>query len=195
MRAEPRPAGGEAAEHVEVLPVPGGAEAEFADFVRSSSAELGRVAWFLCGDRTRAEDLLQHAYLRTWSHWGRVRTGNPVAYTRRVLVNLAKDRWRDRARRVSEAPLTDTGDVADPSGDAGERSVLRQALLVAAAELPPRQRAVLVLRYFDELSVEETAAALGCSAGTVKSQTHHALNRLRERLAEQELDERKESPC
>ena len=181
MRAEPRPAGGEAAEHVEVLPVPGGAEAEFADFVRSSSAELGRVAWFLCGDRTRAEDLLQHAYLRTWSHWGRVRTGNPVAYTRRVLANARIDAWRLARREVLSVVVPDSG---VPSGAAATDE--RDALVRALRLLPPQQRRIVVLRHLAGLTEVEVADELRVSVGTVKATASRALARLRIQLADDE---------
>jgi RNA polymerase sigma factor (sigma-70 family) len=97
-----------------------------------------------------------------------------------VLTNLAKDRWRDRSRRPVE-----TGALFEPGHDGSNGQVLlRHTLLPAVLQLPIRQRTVLVLRYFEDLSVDETAAALGCSVGTVKSQTHHALARLRGLLGE-----------
>lgn len=148
----------------------------FDAFVASSSDRLLRTAYLLCGDRGHAEDLVQTALMRTARQWRRARDF-PEAYARRTVVNLAKDRWRQRGRRPVEAPL-DT-DIAEPETDAlGDRD----ALLRAAQRLPAGQRAVLVLRYFDDLSVEETAATLGCSAGTVKSQTARALGNLRAAL-------------
>jgi RNA polymerase sigma-70 factor (sigma-E family) len=153
---------------------------EFDDFVRDASPALLRTAYLLCGDRGHAEDLLQTALVRTARRW-RVARDQPNAYTRRVLVNLAKDRWRDRSRRPAEsAPV-----ALEPSHDGGdEQRLLRHALLPAVLALPARQRAVLVLRYLDDLSVAETAQALGCTAGTVKSQTHAALARLRQLIAD-----------
>jgi RNA polymerase sigma-70 factor (sigma-E family) len=148
----------------------------FDAFVKASSDRLLRTAYLLCGDRGHAEDLVQTALMRAARQWRRARDF-PEAYTRRVVVNLAKDRWRQRGRRPAEAPLDI--DVAEAETDAfGDRD----ALLRAARRLAPGQRAVLVLRYFDDLSVEETAAALGCSAGTVKSQTARALENLRAAL-------------
>lgn len=155
---------------------------DFDDFARESSTALLRTAYLLTGDHGHAEDLLQTALLRTARHW-RTAKGQPMAYTRRVLANLAKDRWRDRSRRPRE---TVGGPEQGHDGSNGQVT-LRHTLMPAVLQLPMRQRAVLVLRYFEELSVEETAAALDCSVGTVKSQTHHALARLRQLLGEETL--------
>lgn len=152
----------------------------FDAFVRTSSDRLLRTAYLLTGDRHHAEDLVQTALLRTARRWSTARR-EPAAYARRVVVNLAKDRWRDRGRRPDEAPLE--VDVAIPVTDGIAE---RDRLLRAARQLPEGQRAVLVLRYFDDLSVAETAAALGCSEGTVKSQTARALDRLRSALTTKE---------
>jgi RNA polymerase sigma-70 factor (sigma-E family) len=181
MRAQARPAGDEAAEHVAVLPVPGGSEAGFADFVRSSSAELGRVAWFLCGDRTRAEDLLQHAYLRTWSHWDRVRTGDPLAYTRRVLANARIDAWRLARREVLSG---DVPERSTPSGAAVADE--RDALVRALRLLPTQQRRIVVLRHLAGLSEAEVADELRVSLGTVKAAASRGLARLRTQLGDDE---------
>jgi RNA polymerase sigma-70 factor (sigma-E family) len=148
----------------------------FEAFVGASSDRLLRTAYLLTGDRGHAEDLVQTALLRTARRWTSARR-DPAAYARRVVVNLAKDRWRDRARRLDEAPLD--VDVAVPEIDGVAD---RDQLLRAARALPAGQRSVLVLRYFDDLSVAETAAALGCSEGTVKSQTARALEGLRRAL-------------
>jgi len=154
----------------------------FDTFVASSSDRLLRTAYLLCGDRGHAEDLVQTALMRTARQWRRARDF-PEAYARRTVVNLAKDRWRQRSRRPAEAPLE--MDLPGPEADTlGERD----ALLRAAQRLPAGQRAVLVLRYFDDLSVGETAAALGCSAGTVKSQTARALGNLRAALTPAQED-------
>jgi RNA polymerase sigma-70 factor (sigma-E family) len=148
----------------------------FEAFVASSSDRLVRTAYLLCGDRGHAEDLVQTALMRTARQWRRAHE-RPEAYTRQVVVNLVKDRWRQLDRRPSEAPLE--MDVAQPDTDVfGDRD----ALISAARRLPAGQRAVLVLRYFDDLGVEETAAVLGCSTGTVKSQTSRALDNLRAAL-------------
>jgi RNA polymerase sigma-70 factor (sigma-E family) len=153
---------------------------DFDAFVRVASPGLLRTAYLLCGDQGHAEDLLQTTLLRTARRWSSARE-QPTAYARRVLVNLAKDRWRDRSRRPTE--VVDFGQetaVADAPGQID----LRHTLLPLVLTLPARQRAVLALRFFDDLSVEETAQALDCSQGTVKSQTHVALTRLRVLLAD-----------
>jgi RNA polymerase sigma-70 factor (sigma-E family) len=148
----------------------------FETFVAGASGRLMRTAYLLSGDRGHAEDLVQATLLRTARRWPRARR-QPEAYARRVLVNLAKDRWRSLRRRVDEVAV-----VAEPvvPEDAGEVRVLeRERLLAAIRQLPAGQRAVLVLRFFDDLSVADTAAALDCSEGTVKSQTARALDRMR----------------
>ncbi|GAA1798716.1 SigE family RNA polymerase sigma factor [Nocardioides hankookensis] len=149
----------------------------FDEFVATSADRLVRTAYLLCGDRGHAEDLVQTALLRTARRWRSARR-QPEAYARRVVVNLAKDRWRDLARRPAEAPL----DGVEATIPVVDGLLDRDELVRAAAQLPPGQRAVLVLRYFDDLSVEETAVTLGCSTGTVKSQTSRALERLRAAL-------------
>jgi RNA polymerase sigma-70 factor (sigma-E family) len=149
----------------------------FEAFVADASGRLMRTAYLLTGDSGHAEDLVQSALLRTARRWSRARQ-QPEAYTRRVLVNLAKDRWRTLRRRVAEvaAGAEEPRSIGVPANDA---VLERQRLLDAIRELPAGQRAVLVLRFFDDLSVAETAAALECSEGTVKSQTARALDRMR----------------
>jgi RNA polymerase sigma-70 factor (sigma-E family) len=159
-----------------------GYQREFEEFVRASSDRLVRTAYLLCGDRGHAEDLAQTALLRTARRWRTARR-DPDAYARRVVVNLAKDRWRGLSRRPAEAALTvEHQDLPVPVVDG---LADRDELLRAVRTLPSGQRAVLVLRYFDDLSVADTAAALGCSTGTVKSQTARALDRLRSALVHQ----------
>lgn len=148
----------------------------FDAFVTSSSDGLLRTAYLLCGDRGHAEDLVQTALMRTARQWRRARDA-PEPYARRVVVNLAKDRWRQLRRRPTEAPLV--ADVPHLTTDAIDD---RDVLLRATHQLAEGQRAVLVLRFFDDLSVDETAALLGCSPGTVKSQTSRALDNLRAAL-------------
>ena len=152
---------------------------EFDQFVRDSSPELLRTAYLLTGDRGHAEDVVQTALLHVARKWRRIR-GEPMPYARRAVVNLTRNHWRDRFRRPRESMMTvDTG-YAAPEADV----LLQQVLLPAVMNLPIRQRAALVLRYFEDLTVEQTADALGCSTGTVKSQTHHALGKLREALGD-----------
>jgi RNA polymerase sigma-70 factor (sigma-E family) len=159
------------------------AEVSFEDFVRARSGSLLRTALLLAGqNRAEAEDLLQLALERAYRHWGRVsRSGEPERYVRTILANASADRWRRAARRA-ERPLL-AGDlgptVPDRTGEVDNRDYLIRAL----AGLPPRQRTVLVLRYFDDLSEAETAHMLGCSVGTVKSHAARGLVRLREAAA------------
>ena len=152
---------------------------DFDDFVRASSPGLLRTAYLLTGDRGQAEDLVQTALLQVARRWRRIR-GEPTPYARQAVVNLAKNRWRDRLRRPRESTAMDEPGYAPPEADV----LLLQVLLPAVMELPVRQRAVLVMRYFEDLSIEQTAAVLGCSTGTIKSQTHYALSKLRVALAD-----------
>jgi RNA polymerase sigma-70 factor (sigma-E family) len=152
---------------------------DFDQFVRDSSPRLLRMAYLLTGDRGHAEDVVQTALLQVARKWRRIR-GEPAPYARRAVVNLAKNHRRDRSRRPPESFATVEPCYAPPEADV----LLQQVLLPAVMDLPMRQRAVLVLRYFQDLSVEQTADALGCSIGTVKSQSHHALNKLREALGD-----------
>jgi RNA polymerase sigma-70 factor (sigma-E family) len=159
--------------------IPRGHQAEFERFVRTSSDRLVRTAYLLCGDRGEAEDIAQTALLRTARRW-RVARDDPGAYARRVVVNLAKDRWRALSRRPVETVL----DV-DPAIPVVDGLADRDALLRAVRQLPEGQRCVLVLRFFEDLSVADTAAALGCTTGTVKSQTARGLDRLRSALVQE----------
>lgn len=156
-------------------------DTSFEEFVAGSSARLFTMARLLTGGhRAEAEDLLQGAFERAYRRWGRIsRRADPERYVRQALVNASVDRWR-RLRRHPEAPLVVIG--ADP-GTADTAAVVadRDLLLRGLAALPPRQRAVLVLRYFEDLSEAQTATMLGCSVGTVKSQTARGLARMRDR--------------
>ena len=150
-------------------------QAGFTAFVRARSAALGRTALLLTGDRQLAEDLLQEALARTAARWEKVVAGgDPEPYVRRVLYTCAVDGWR--RRRVREV----FGGVADSTALDGSEAVDRRVVLQAAlARLTPRQRAVLVLRFYEDATEVQTAELLDCSVSTVKSQTRHALGRLR----------------
>ena len=141
-------------------------------------AGLVRLAFGLTGDRWLAEDLAQTALASAYASWWRVRRAeDPDAYVRRILINASKSRWR--RGRVAEHHVEPPAEVPDPASDPaatiGERSVLLKAL----GALPPRQRAVVVLRYWEDLSDAQAAALLGCSASTVRSQAARALAKLR----------------
>jgi RNA polymerase sigma-70 factor (sigma-E family) len=138
------------------------------------SALLG-TAVLLAGSRAAGEDLLQAALERLVRHWNRVH-GDREGYLRRTLYRLAVDQWRMRRRRPEV--LAEVEPPGQPDGTDGIH--LRHALTQALATLPPRQRAVLVLRYWEQLSEAEAAEVLGCSVGTVKSTASRGLARLRE---------------
>jgi RNA polymerase sigma-70 factor (sigma-E family) len=153
---------------------------QFHDLVADRREDLVRTARLLtAGDRHLAEDLVQSALTKLYVSWSAFRRAdNPNAYLRRALVNALIDErrriWRRRERPMAELPDR-------PGRDAGEFQV-DEVLQRALRELPPRMRAAVVFRYFHELDVEQTAHALGCSVGTVKSQTARALDKLRAAL-------------
>jgi RNA polymerase sigma-70 factor (sigma-E family) len=150
----------------------------FADFVRARTPALLRTAFLLTGDQHLAEDLVQAALTRTHRAWRRLRERDHAeAYTRRAMYHLQVSWWRRQ-----RAPESLTHQVPEPRQAAGGlegQVVTRLALLAALRRLTAAQRAVLVLRYFDDQSEGQTAAVLGISVGTVKSQTSKALARLR----------------
>jgi RNA polymerase sigma-70 factor (sigma-E family) len=149
----------------------------FRDYVVARQHALLRTAWMLTGNRHQAEDLVQATLERVWPRWQRVvREGDPDRYVRRVLVNTYASWWQRKWR--GERPTSELPDVA-ARDDGYVRADLADALRRLLPTLPPRQRAVLVLRYYDDLSEAATAQVLGCSVGTVKSQTSKALARLR----------------
>jgi RNA polymerase sigma-70 factor (sigma-E family) len=147
----------------------------FEDFVRARAAALGRVGYLLTGDRHQAEDLVQVALERVAVAWPRI--DDPEAYARRVLYTRAASRWRALGRRPREL-LTDS--PPDRGAAVADDPDLRAVLEAALRRLTPRQRAVLVLRFYEDRSEVETARLLQVAVGTVKSQTRHALRRLRE---------------
>ena len=160
-----------------------GAEVTFEEFVTATAGRLLRTAVFLVYDRHLAEDLLQVAYERVARRWRRVAEGNPEAYTRRVLVNLAIDENRRRARRrdTPVGSVTDVERLARASPAAGGAGGELDEVLRA---LPAKQRAVVVLRYWCDLSEHEIAETLGVSQGTVKSHTARAMVALRKHVRE-----------
>ncbi|WP_018349468.1 SigE family RNA polymerase sigma factor [Longispora albida] len=144
----------------------------FDEFVRTRSPRLLRTAYLLTRDWALAEDLLQTALARAWSAWRRV-SGDPEPYVRRILVNTYSSWWRRRWN--SEQPTADLPDTPAAEADLAERERVWRAL----GQLPRKQRTVLVLRYFEDLTEAETADVLGCSVGNVKSQASRALAKLR----------------
>jgi len=154
-------------------------DAEFTEFVHASWPTLYRTAYLMLGDRGLAEDLVQTALAKTYASWGRVRDLSAArGYARTTMVNTATSWFRKKGWR-NEHPTEDFEEHPydnDPS--------VRPAVMQALAQLPPRQRAVVVLRFYEDLPVSETAKALGCAEGTVKSQTSDALATLRILLGE-----------
>jgi len=152
--------------------------AEFRDFVAARSPALLRTAYLMTGQRQDAEDLLQTALAKTLVSWRRVREAdNPEAYVRRLMLNTRTSLWRRNRHDATIAALPDRADPADPYAGTD----LHEALWAALGTLGNRQRAVLVLRYYEGLSEAEIADTLGISVGTVKSQASRALATLRTR--------------
>ena len=163
-RAAPEPRGGQRVPE----------RVDFDSFVAARGPALQRTAYLLTHDHALAEDLLQTSLAKAWLAWSRIET-SPEAYVRRTMVNTFSSWWRRRWN----------GEIATeevPSGvgpDETARADTRHDLWDAMGRLPRRQRAAVVLRYFDDLTEAQTADALGCSVGTVKSQTSKALAKLR----------------
>ena len=150
----------------------------FTAWATHAQRRLLRTAVLLTGDHQRAEDLVQEALVKVALRWRRLRDGRPEAYARQVLVRDNISWWRKHRREVLVEP-PDRG-TQDQSAASDRRLLLDDAL----AALTPRQRAVVVLRYYDDLTERATAEALGVAVGTVKSQTHLALRRLAEAAPE-----------
>jgi RNA polymerase sigma-70 factor (sigma-E family) len=150
----------------------------FAAFVQARQRALQRTAWLLTGDWALAEDLVQTALARSWPRWNRIRRrDDPEIYVRRVIVNTWSTWYRRKMR--GERP---SGQVPEQVGlaDIASEVAVRMAVRDALGTLPDRQRAVVVLRLFDDLSEAQVAQVLDCPVGTVKSQLSRALARLRE---------------
>jgi RNA polymerase sigma-70 factor (sigma-E family) len=152
--------------------VPAAGEDGFDAFVAARTAALSRTAYLLTGDAHLAKDLVQTALFQAARHWGRLH-GDPEPYVRRILYTQNVSWWR--ARRLREQPLSSYDAPAADRGDSDLRLTLEEAL----RRLTVRQRTVLVLRYFEDLTEVQTAQALGIGAGTVKSIGRQALARLR----------------
>jgi RNA polymerase sigma-70 factor (sigma-E family) len=153
----------------------------FAQFVAVRYAELLRTAYLLTGAPHAAEDLLQSCLLKVMPRWDEIE--DPVSYLRRAMVNQRTSRWRRLRRELLSERIPDTV-VPDPAGGLADRTTL----LAGLAGLPERMRAVVVLRYWEDLSEAETADLLRCSTGTVKSQASRGLARLRAYLGEPAAD-------
>ena len=150
-------------------------DAGFDAFARASAPRLFRTALLLVGDRAEAEDLVQVTLIAVHRNWRRAADA-PHAYAHRTLTTQFVSRWRHLLRRPATAPMTEH----PAAGDAYAQVDLRATLVAGLRRLPRQQRAALVLRYWDGLSEQETADALGCTPGTVKTHTARGLARLRE---------------
>lgn len=167
------------------------AEEQFQAFVAASSRSLMRLAYLLTQDRHHAEDLVQSALLRAYRNWGRVgQVERPEAYVHKILVNERRMWWR--RRRVDESLRADVPD--QPTRDVAIGVDDRDALWRELGRLPPRTRAVLVLRYWEDYSEGDTANLLGCSTGTVKSHASRGLRQLRAYLVSAEHAEQPALP-
>lgn len=149
---------------------------DFDGFVAARSDRLLRTAYLLTHDHALAEDLLQTALAKAWSRWGRIER-DPEPYVRAILVNTYATWWRRKWR--GEEPTEQLPDHPPGRDHGSDRAADRGDLWAGVGRLPRRMRAVIVLRYYEDLSESETARVLGCSPGTVKSQTSKGLAKLR----------------
>jgi RNA polymerase sigma-70 factor (sigma-E family) len=157
------------------------AEKEFEEFALARTPQLHRSAWLLCGDRHQAEDLVQETLAKVYVRWRRPlgsRIDNPAAYAQTTLTRTFLS--AKRRRSSTELPYADLPD--SPISDRTASSDVRLALRDALAELAPSDRVVLVLRYLEDLSVDEVADRMGVSSGAVRSRSLRALERIRDRV-------------
>jgi len=151
-------------------------EAEFREFVAAQLDQLCRFAFLLCRDWHRAEDTVQKSLTKLYLRWSRMALSSPGAYVRRIIANELREEhrrfWFQRERASGRLP-----EQASP--DPGETSAVRLTVFDALARLPKRQQLAVVLRHWEDLSVEQTAEIMACSEGTVKSQTARGLQTLR----------------
>ncbi|GAA0952873.1 SigE family RNA polymerase sigma factor [Kribbella koreensis] len=153
---------------------------DYVEFVVASSTTLRRTAYLVCGDWHRADDVVQDALYKLYLSWSKVdRGGNPLAYARRIVINAALDigrrPWRREVSTDSPPEYARNDDTADVYAE-------RDEVLSALLQLAPRQRACIVLRYYEDLSIEQTAEILDCTQGTVKSQAARGLETLRQTI-------------
>jgi RNA polymerase sigma-70 factor (sigma-E family) len=154
-------------------------ELAFADFVRHRATTLYRYGYVLTGNHHDADDLVQEALIRLRTHWSRVvRRDDPVGYVRTTMTRLHVSAWRRHRRELLTSAVPEEAAV-DPGLDRVESTGIGAQVWAALAELPPRQRAVLVLRFYERLTDEEIAGTLGVSRGTIRSQASRGLDKLR----------------
>lgn len=160
------------------MPHQSGRDETFTAFMKQSGPSLLRTAWLLTGDEHLAADLVQNACVKTYLAWSRVRPEGATAYARRAVVTASVDAHRSVRREVVVADAPERPSFADSADAVAERDRVARMLAV----LPPRQRAVLVLRFYEDLSERETADQLGISVGSVKSAASRGLNAIRTHL-------------
>lgn len=153
------------------------ADPAYSEFVLARGPRLRRAAYLMCGDQDLAEDLLQEAFIALAEKWESVE--NPDGFVRRVVYRQRVSWWRKRRREVTSDVLPERG-IPDGADERARDDEVHRALRA----LPPRQRAALVLRYFEDLTEKQTAEVMGVKPGTVKSLSHHAIARLREELGQ-----------
>lgn len=158
----------------------------FEEFVRARGAALSRTAYLLCGDHSAAEELVQDSLVRAAAHWRRIQSANPEGYVRRIMVNQHTSWWRRIGRR--ERPYADITAIMEGGRDDANVTTERLALVAALSALAPKQRAVIVMRYYEDMPQAEIAEVLGVTTGTVKRNTHDALRRLRTLLPTLDLE-------
>jgi RNA polymerase sigma-70 factor (sigma-E family) len=158
----------------------------FAEFVSAATPALSRTAYLLTGDHQLAEDLLQSALANAFRHWPRIRDGHPEAYVRRSLHHEQVSWWR-RRRGYEHLTPNPGAERSSSDGDLADATTVRITVVRALATLTPRQRAVIVLRFYEDLTEAAAARVLGCTVGSVKRHGHEALARLR-RIAPHLLD-------
>jgi RNA polymerase sigma-70 factor (sigma-E family) len=158
---------------------------DFETYAAARQHHLYRTAYLLCGDRDRAQDLVQTTLVALLRSWRKARFAqNPDAYAKKALVRAFLTEQRKLRRSASAHVLLRTEQTATAASAARDPAELRVVVLDALRSLPPKPRAMVILRYWEDLSVEETAALLGCSAGNVKSQCSRSLAKLRELLGD-----------
>lgn len=155
-----------------------GAGIDFEGFATGSFVDLVRYAYNFTRDMADAEDLVQEALVRTYGHWATAMR-SPQGYVRTVILNLVRDKARANSRRPGMLALEDHDNAVE---DETEQVIRAEVVREGLRRLSPGQRAVLVLRFFEDLSIEQTATQLGCSRGTIKSQTSRGITALRRAL-------------
>ncbi|SFT91661.1 RNA polymerase sigma-70 factor, sigma-E family [Actinopolyspora lacussalsi subsp. righensis] len=163
-------------------------EESFRAFARTHATQLRRSAYLLCGDWHLAEDLVQNTFIKLYRRWRRVGSDTAVRYARKTLLRVWLDErrrpWRRAEHRFGAVPERAHSE-SDPAL-LGQRGFTRNMLLDALSDLPPRQRAVLVLRYWEDLPIAEVATVMRCSEGTVKSQAARGLRSLRTEIVDRD---------